>query len=70
MGTRRVYPLTPGKAGRTINKSATKEALMAKTGGFMMEEGDKGKPKPKAKGGKKPPVKKAPAKGAKKGAKK
>ena len=46
---------------------------MAKTGGFMMEEGDKGKPK--AKGGKKAPVKKAPvkkapAKGAKKGAKK
>lgn len=68
MGTRRVHPLTPGKAGRTINKSATKEALMAKTGGFMMEEGGKGKPK--AKGGKKAPVKKAPAKGAKKGAKK
>ena len=41
---------------------------MAKTGGFMMEEGGKGKPK--AKGGKKAPVKKAPAKGAKKGAKK
>ena len=68
MGDRRVHPLTPGKAGRTINKSATKEALMAKTGGFMMEEGGNGKPK--AKGGKKPPVKKAPAKGAKKGAKK
>ncbi len=43
---------------------------MAKTGGFMMEEGGNGKPKAKAKGGKKPPVKKAPAKGAKKGAKK
>ena len=68
MGARRVHPLTPGKAGRTINKSATKEAPMAKTGGFMMEEGGKGKPK--AKGGKKPPMKKAPAKGAKKGAKK